>query len=477
MDNLIPLNISYLTACLREKGIDVRLFDTTFYKTTPKTSDEARAEMLQVKPADLSKQGIRFKTSDIFEDFKKLVLEYRPDLIGFSVVESTYLLSEMLLNSIRDVKEGSKIIFGGVFAMFAFDKIIKHPLVDMVCYGEGEETIIEVCKNISQKVSLGDIGNLIVKEDGRIFHNKRRSLVDLNELPYLDFSVFDKERFYKPMSGKVLKMVPVEFGRGCPYRCTYCVSPALAEAYKEYGKWFRQKDIKKIIKEIDFYTKKYNVEYFYFISESFLSIQREIFDEFIDYYKSVKIPFWFNTRIETISPDKLKKLESINCNRISIGLESGSEYIRKELLGRSYSNDYFVEKFKMLNDYNISVSINNIIGIPEETREQVFETIELNRRIKAEDFCATTFQPYHGTNLRDYCVQKGYLPEDHLAGDAHLTRDVDIPNMTKEEIAGLQRTFALYVMLPKKYYADIKIAERFDNEGDAKFRELAGLIK
>lgn len=475
MDNLIPLNITYLSACLKEKGIDVTLFDTTFYKTSSKTSDEARVEMLQAKPFDLSKYGINYKTSDVFEDFKKLVIEYRPHLIGFSVVEPTYILAEKLLNSIRDIKGETKIILGGIFAIFAFDRIIKHPLVDMVCCGEGERTIVEVCTSILEKKGLRNIANLIIKENGQIFYNKKATLVDLNKLPYLDFSLFEKERFYKPMGGKVLKIVPVEFARGCPYRCTYCASPALTEMHKERGKWFRQKDIRRIIYEIEFYLKRYNVEYFYFISESFLSMPEKAFDEFIDYYKSIKIPFWFNTRIETISSDRLKKLKSINCNRISIGLESGSEYLRKKLLKRSYSNDYFVEKFKILSDANISVSINNIIGFPDETREQIFETIDLNRRLKAESFGAYIFQPYHGTDLKKYCVEKGYIPEDYIAGDFHLDSSLTMPHIAKEEILGLQRTFTLYARLPKRYYNDIKIAEKFDRKGDDKFAELARL--
>ncbi len=473
MDNLIPLNISYLTACFRKEGIDIKLFDTTFYKTADKSSDQARAEMLQTKTFNLSKSKIHYKISNIFDDFRKLVSEYRPHLIGFSVVESTYYLAEKLLNSIADIRKECKIIFGGVFAIFEYKRIIAHPLVDMVCYGEGEKTITEVCKTILRKESLRNVDNLILKENGNIFYNKKSSLMNLNELPYLNFSLFEKERFYKPVGGKVLRMVPVEFARGCPYRCTYCASPALAETFKEYGKWYRQKDVKRAIDEIEFYLRRYNVEYFYFISESFLNMAEKEFNRFIDYYKSIKVPFWFNTRIETISADRLKKLENVNCNRISIGLESGSEDLRRRLLKRNYVNDYFVEKFKIFNDYNISVSVNNIIGFPDEKREQIFETISLNRRIKAESFGAYIFQPYHGTSLRDYCVKKGYISEDYLSGDAHLGSGLDMPNITKEEISGLQRTFSLYVKLPKKQYPEIKIAEKFNKKGNDKFRELS----
>jgi len=346
-------------------------------------------------------------------------------------------------------------------------------LIDMVCYGEGEETIVQVCRNISSNVSLKNLENLVVKEDGRIFVNRKSSLSDLNKLPNLDFSLYEKERFYKPVGGRVLKMAPVEFSRGCPYTCTYCADPALTASFKESGRWFRQKDNKRIIEEIESYLNEYSIEYFYFISESFLSMGEKKLNEFVELYKSIKVPFWFNTRIETISHDKLEKLESINCDRISIGLESGNGFIRKKMLKRNYSNDYFLEKFKILSGHNISVSVNNIIGFPDETREQIFDTISLNRRIKAESFGAYIFQPYQGTSLRDYCVNKDYISEDYLAEDVHFLSGLTMPQITKEEIGGLQRTFALYTRLPEEYYDDIKVAEKFDKEGDEKFKELS----
>lgn len=475
MDNLIPLNISYLTASLKAEDCDVKLFDTTFYRTSDKSSDEARVETLQVKPFDLSEFGINYKETDVFDDFRKQVEEYRSDLIGFSVVEPTYPLAEKLLEAIADVKGKSKVIFGGIFSIFASEKIIKHPLVDMVCHGEGEKTIARVAERVGGGKSCRDIDNLTVKENNVIFKNKKSSLLDLDEVPYLDFSLFEKERFYKPMGGKVLKMVPVEFARGCPYICTYCASPALAEEFKCSGRWYREKSVDRIIKEIEFYWKKYEVEYFYFISESFLNMKEENFNEFIEKYKSIRVPFWFNTRIETVTSEKLEKLKTINCSRISVGLESGSENVRKKLLKRFYSNDYFVEKFKVLDDSGIPISVNNIIGFPDETREEIFDTINLNRKIKAESFGAYIFQPFQGTNLRDYCARREYIPKDYISGDSHLASRPGISAISEEEVRGLQKTFALYVSLPEEYHDDIKLAEKSDDRGNKKFKELAEL--
>ena len=71
MDNLIPIGVSVLSACLKKAGHKTKLFDTTFYKTSEKTGDEARVETLQVLPTDLSKFGIHKKNTNMAEDFKR----------------------------------------------------------------------------------------------------------------------------------------------------------------------------------------------------------------------------------------------------------------------------------------------------------------------------------------------------------------------------------------------------------------------
>ena len=80
MDTLITAGISILAACLKREGIDVRLFDTTFYKTADKTGDEARAYTLQVKKTNFKELGIVPKETDVIEDFKKEVARLRTAL-------------------------------------------------------------------------------------------------------------------------------------------------------------------------------------------------------------------------------------------------------------------------------------------------------------------------------------------------------------------------------------------------------------
>ena len=87
------------------------------------------------------------------------------------------------------------------------------------------------------------------------------------------------------------------------------------------------------------------------------------------------------------------------------------------------------------------------------------------------------FNPYRGTSLYDISVEKGYITPDHMAGDYRADFTLNMPHIKKEEILGLQRTFALYVKFPREMWHEIKIAEKFDEEGNKKFEELSSIYK
>ena len=140
---------------------------------------------------------------------------------------------------------------------------------------------------------------------------------------------------------------------------------------------------------------------------------------------------------------------------------------------RPLKNGILTEKFKIIAEAGIPFSINNIIGFPNETRELIFETIELNRQISAYDaLTVSCFVPYHGTVLRDRAVEQGLVDKDSIVCDLHHST-LNMPQLPVEEIDGLLRTFPLYVHFDKSVWPDIKRAETFDDEGDEIFRRLS----
>ena len=474
MVNLLPTNIGILTACLRQNGFVVDLFDTTFYRTSEKTLDEIRVETLQVRKFDLEEFGVRFKPGTFIEDFQKKVAGFQPNLIAVTAVEDTWPQARKMLESVSDYP--APVIVGGVFPTLASDVPIAHPDVDMICVGEGEHAIIELANKLNDGDDYSRIRNLWVKKDGKIIKNQMRPPIDMNDVPFGDFDQFETERFYRPMQGKIARMVPIETDRGCPYTCRFCEAPSLVELYKENTgqHYFRRKDWSIVREELLLFIKKYEADYVYFNAETFLAMSKPEFDEFLKMYKDIKLPFWIQTRVETLNEYYVQNLESVGCNRISIGLEHGNEDFRKKIVGKGFSNQRIVDLFKMLDRSSIPITINNILGFPDETRELIFDTIGLNRQLGSDSCNAYIFTPYQGTSMYNDAADRGFLSPG-VETDSILTGSIlNMPSISKEEILGLVRTFNLYVKFPKEEWAEIELAEKFTPEGDAKFAELSG---
>ena len=117
--------------------------------------------------------------------------------------------------------------------------------------------------------------------------------------------------------------------------------------------------------------------------------------------------------------------------------------------------------------------MNNIMGFPDETRDLVFDSIELNRKLGTDSVNAYIFTPYRGTNMYTDATSKGYLDPDAETNSIITGSILNMPTITKEELMGLVRTFSLYVKFDKEEWPDIAVAEKFADEGTAMFEELS----
>ena len=469
MSTLVPNGISILSAVLKEAGFkNVELFDTTFYKSpeetramkTDKSRYEAREKMGQVQPFNYEDRGIKLKATNMFDDFVDKVDEFKPDIIVGSVLEDTFPIFSKFMERIKNRK--IKCLAGGVFPSSVPEIILKEDYVDYVCRGEGEGALVDLCNALEDGKDPSNIPNLWVKKDGKIIaRNRIRPALDVNTLPVQDLSIFEDVSLHRPMMGKIYRMVPVETQRGCPYACRFCNSPEKNEFYdaQRAGRFFRKRTMKHVHTELKEITSKFGIEYIFFIADTFLAMSEKEFDEFCEMYSEFKLPFYMHTRPETITARRAKKLKEVNCNKVNIGVEHGNRKFRTEIVGRNYNNEVAIKSFELMYEAGISTTSNNILGFPDETRELIFDTIELVRKLKSNDINAFTFIPYQGTSLRGLCETKNYLNKDTLASIYQTDSLLDMPSISKREIGGLVKTFPLYARLPRSYWNDIKIAE------------------
>ena len=466
--NMLPPSIGLFTALLKREGHEVRLFDTTNWIIPGEEfdSDKEKEKNLTVRPFDDSKLWSNVRSTDVFENFIETIEDFGPNLLAFSVTEDLVPIAKRLLE--RAEKYNIPKIMGGVFATFAPDKCFKLPGVDMVCIGEGEDVLVMLCDRIEKGKPYDDIPGLWTKTRGGIKTPPPALPVDININPRIDLSLFDDSRLYRPMQGKVLRMLPVETHRGCPYQCTYCNSPAQQRMYFAHtkGHFFRKKSFSAIRDELLYYKDVLKAEALYFWADTFLSYTDREFSEFCEMYADIDLPFWCQSRPETVRRDRIQQLMDLGLFRMAFGVEHGHEAFRKKMLRRNMSNKVIVDNLNILNEMDLKYSVNNIIGFPTETRELAFATIELNRKIKPDSANAYSFSPFHGTQLRTIAEERGYCSKDLIARSAMKPTLLNMPQFPPEQVEGLRRCFTFYVRMPKSRWPDIEKAEKLTPEGD-----------
>ena len=445
MSSQTPVAFSIFASILKKENCTIKVFDTTFYRTGA-SSNEKKSNLLIAKPFNFEKRKIGINEGDVCDDFRSAVEDFKPDLIAVSMTEDTFMLGVSLLKALGTNRPPT--IAGGVFPTSAPHMVLKYAEFDMACVGEGEETLLEVCQAIKAKEGVSNIPNLCFMKDGSLQKNPIRQTVDVGTLPIPYLDCFDPDLFYRPMDGEIYKFICVETQRGCPYKCTYCNSPTDIKFYKNEnaGNFFRRKSPKQILAELDYLINKWQPEYIYMVADNFLMMPIDEFKELAEGYMKYKIPFWCNTRAETITKEKMDLLYKMNCGRLNIGIEHGNEEFRRKVIKRSVTNKKMTESFKIAHASGVPIVANNIIGFPDETRELIFDTIKFTKSLRkyVVDAGAFIFAPYWGTPLRDTC----------------------------KELSGLARTFPFYVTLPEEDYPLIKKAENFDEEGERAYKML-----
>lgn len=459
----LPLGITYLSAYLKNAGHQTKVFDTTFIKCGNFMNDEElRASSLQVRNPDLKAYGLLEKDADVSTEFKRQVDLFKPDLIAMSAVDPNYEFGLQLLKDLKVDHKGIKTIVGGATATFAPDEVILHDCVDMVGIGECEDAIVELCDKLEAGDDICHIENIWVKEGSKIHTNKARGLKDVNDILLPDWDIFDQRHILRPLGGKMYRMGLFYMSRGCLFRCKYCANFALHDMYKD-STLYRIKKPQLLVDEIKLYKEKYDLNFVFFIDDLFPLHKKDILDTFCSIYKKeIQLPFTVNLHPELIAEESFAKLVDAGCRNICVGLESGNDNIRRSVLGRAYKNEQVINVFKLAKKYKIRSSSFNMIGIPQETRKNIFETIKLNRQAMPTTTTLTFAHPYRGTELRKVCIKEGFYDlarEKEYENLYRMESQLSLPEISNRELRGLFKTFQLYIRFPKIFYILIKIAE------------------
>ena len=464
MTTRIPLGIGYLVAYLKHAGHEVGIFDTTFMDCGSGVSDDnLRAASLQVRNPDFAQYNIVAKKIDILNELDKKISVFKPDMVAVSVVDPNYRFGLILAEKIKEKNKNIFVIFGGPTVTFSPEEVIIEGVVDAICVGEGEQALPELCAAIEEGRKIKNIKNIWCKEKGDIYRNDVRPLIDLDTLLPPDWNMFDERHLIRPLGGKMYRMGVFAITRGCLFRCTYCANFALSGIYKGKGSLYRIQDPEKMVNQIAEFKRRYNLNFIFFVDDIFPLHRPHVLDKFCSLYKEkVRLPFNVSLHAELVKEAQFAKLVDAGCRNVCIGLESGSPSIREEMFERKCSNAQIIEAFRLAHKYKIRSSTFNIIGIPGESRKDIFQTIDLNRKANPTTATLTFLHPYRGTKVRDICLKEKIfdIGKEKAHEDGYRTDScLNLKNVSAKELNGIFKTFQMYLKMPKICYFFIRLAE------------------
>lgn len=347
------------------------------------------------------------------------IRDLRPDLVAMSAMSPTWLPSDPYLRAIRRTSPATPVLVGGYQGIVSPAETLRHPAVDYVCVGDGEEPLVALIRRLRGETegARAPIQGLWEKDGDGTIHETPPFLVrDLSTLPFPDYAIFarpDGLHYMSPIAiqSPSLTTVPVLSGRGCPYRCSYCANTTLLDLYGAKEGFLRKFDPAALVDELARLRDRYAIDYFQFWDEEFLYDMRYARALLGRYRAQVGLPFSMFVRVENMSDELCTLAADAGCHSMWFGIESGSERYRREYLHRRMANEVIVDAAERAQRHGIKRFCFNMVGLPFETRADVDATLALSRAIAPELTVFSQYLPLPGTPLHELCRRHDLLLE------------------------------------------------------------------
>lgn len=291
---------------------------------------------------------------------------------------------------------GALVVLGGPHPTHR-PEVLGEEGVDVVCRGEGEEALVELCDRIDARRGFADVANLWVKTaGGGIRRNAvRPPLPDLDALPFPDREIY--YRRYPHLARNPHK--PFLAGRGCPHACVFCSNEALRSLYGKTSLPVRTRSPEALVREIEAVRASRPLSRVFFHDDAF-GLRRPWLEGFLALYRErVGLPFYCQVRADTVTEDLAARLRRAGCRCVFFAVESGVESLRTDVLRKNLSDAEIRSGARWLKAAGIRISTYNVIGIPGETLDDAFRTVEMNVAIGADYPRCSFLTPYPGTEL------------------------------------------------------------------------------
>lgn len=364
-----------------------------------------------------------------------LLEEFEPSLICFTAVFSEYRPIANMAKYIKNRHPKIFLLAGGPHVSLNPEECAEDSF-DALCISEGEAATLELVKQLERNDVPSKIHNLWIKHgDVPIEKNSPNPFShNLDSLPFPD------REMWQPWIESIASPYPILLGRGCPFLCTYCCNHALRKTAP--GTYVRLRSPENILDEIKEITNKLpNVKEIYLEVETFgvkidWSIDLCSKLEGFNAKRPQPISFGVNLRVTPNMPleNLFLAMSKSNFKFVNIGLESGSERVRSEILKRHYSNETIIDAVNLAKKYGLKIIFQILIGIPGETIEDFKETIKTTRTCLPDHYALNIFFPYPGTELHQLAREKGLLSESLDTEKERARTVLNLPEFTRKQI-------------------------------------------
>jgi len=368
-----PISLALIAALLRDNNIKFKLLDAT--------------------ALDLNSGKIC-----------NLLIEsgFHPDVIIFCTTTATVFADTKALSMLKKKFNSKLIAFGAHVSGVPKETLERASDIDIGIIGEPEYTILNILNKVDLS-NLDEIQGIAWRNGDKITINRNRDWIkDLNRLPYPAWELLPGEKYVLPFIDKRYFMV--ETSRGCPFACDFCVVSLC------HGVEFREKKPKNVVDEIEHLKKTFGVQYFNLFGDT-VTLNKKFVDSFCDEVikRNLDIRWLTNTRADTLCDlDLVRKMKASGCWMLSIGIESCSEEIRRDM-HKKLETDKIIQAIELLKKVGILSFGFFIYGYPGETEQGMYDTTRFAMTLPLDYANFYPAVPYPGTDFYNKCKEKGYL--------------------------------------------------------------------
>ena len=363
----------------------------------------------------LLENGIEYDVLDMnlgykFKHLQQRIKDFRPDLIGMSLISLEYRRFYDLLSEIKNLNGNAKIVVGGPHVTIMKERALREcPAIDYGVVFEGEGTLTELCQG---KLSESEIKGLIFRDGADIVYTGDREFVSsLDEIPWPRYEKFELNRYIQERT--------IYSSRGCPHKCTFCPNRILSPQ-------FRPRSPGHVVDEMEYWYSK-GCRQFNFDDDNFNFMKERVF-EICDEIERRGLKQLFlrcsnGIRADRVDKEMLARMREVGFNYIAFGVDGGNNRIL-EIVKKGETIETIEQAIKDACNVGYDVKLLFVVGTPYETRADVEDKVILSRKYPIQEVHFYNTIPYPGTELYDWVEENGCFlrePEDYLNDVSCLT--------------------------------------------------------